>query len=64
MRLISVNETAARLGVSPSTVRKLISAGLLPQVRVTRRTVRVPESVVADWVNSWTKRALADSWTW
>lgn len=46
MRLISVNEVAARLGLSPITVRRLIHRGTLPHVRPTGRTVRVPEDAV------------------
>ena len=46
MRLISVNEAAVRLGLSPLTVRRLIRRGTLPHVRPTGRTVRVPEDAV------------------
>ena len=46
MRLITVNEAAARLGLSPLTIRRLIQRGELPHVRPTRRTVRIPESAV------------------
>jgi excisionase family DNA binding protein len=47
MRLISVNEAAARLGLSPLTIRRLIRRGELPHVRPTPRTVRVPESAIS-----------------
>jgi excisionase family DNA binding protein len=46
MRLLSVNEVASRLGLSPLTVRRLIRQGKLPYVRPTPRTIRVPESAV------------------
>jgi excisionase family DNA binding protein len=46
MRLISVNEAADRLGLSPLTIRRLIQRGELPKVRPTPRTVRIPESAV------------------
>lgn len=46
MCLISVNEAAARLGLSPVTVRRLISRGELSCVRPTGRTVRIPEEAV------------------
>jgi excisionase family DNA binding protein len=46
MRLISVNEAADRLGLSPLTIRRLIQHGELPHVRPTPRTVRIPESAV------------------
>jgi excisionase family DNA binding protein len=44
MRLISVNEAAARLGLSPLTIRRLIRCGKLPHVRPTPRTVRLRET--------------------
>jgi excisionase family DNA binding protein len=44
-RLNSLRETADRLGVSIFTVRRLISAGSLRAVRVSRRLL-VPESEV------------------
>jgi excisionase family DNA binding protein len=47
MRLISVNEAADRLSLSPLTIRRLIRRGTLPHARPTPRTVRVPESAVA-----------------
>ncbi len=46
MRLLSVNEVAVRLGLSPLTIRRLIRQGKLPHVRPTPRTIRVPESAV------------------
>jgi excisionase family DNA binding protein len=46
MRLISVNEAAARLGLSPLTIRRLIRRGELPHVRPTGRAIRVPEDAV------------------
>jgi excisionase family DNA binding protein len=46
MRLITVNEAATRLGLSPLTVRRLIRRGQLPHVRPAGRTVRVPEDAV------------------
>ncbi len=46
MRLISVNEAAARLGLSPLTIRRLIRRGDLPHVRPAGRAVRVREEDV------------------
>lgn len=43
MRLLRINEAADRLGLQPSTVRKLIRSGEIPSVRPTRRAVRVRE---------------------
>ena len=46
MRLITVNEAAHRLGLSPLTVRRLIRrVQFLPYIRP-GRTVRVPEDAV------------------
>lgn len=50
MRLISVNEAAARLGLSPLTVRRLIQRGELRHIRPTDRSVRVPEEEIADFI--------------
>ena len=36
-RLISLKEAAAVLGVSPASIRRLIWAGTIPTVRLTRR---------------------------
>jgi len=43
-QLLTVSATAARLALSPLTVRRLIAAGRLPAVRVGRRAVRVTEN--------------------
>jgi excisionase family DNA binding protein len=42
-KLLRVEEAAERLGLRPSTVRKLIYLGDLPAVRPTRRAVRLRE---------------------
>jgi len=46
MRLISINEAGYRLGLSRLTIRRLIRRGVLPHVRVTGRTIRVPKDAV------------------
>jgi excisionase family DNA binding protein len=46
MRLISINEAAERLSLSRLTIRRLIRRGVLPHVRPTGRTIRVPEDAV------------------
>ena len=43
MRLLRIEEVAARLALKPSTVRKLIFLKQLPCVRPTKRAVRVRE---------------------
>jgi excisionase family DNA binding protein len=44
-RLTSIDETSERLGVSTFTTRRLIKAGLLKAVRISKR-VLVPETEV------------------
>ena len=46
MRLLRIEEAAHRLGLQPSTVRKLIYLGQIPAVRPTKRAVRVREEDV------------------
>ena len=46
MRLLRVDEVAHRLGLKPSTVRKLIFLRQLPAVHPTKRAVRVREEDV------------------
>jgi excisionase family DNA binding protein len=50
----SVNEAAARLGISPWLAYRLIERGELPHVRLGRRIV-VPDRALDDWMN---RRAL------
>lgn len=42
--LLTVSETAKRLNVSKSTVRRMINDGTLPTVRVRQRGVRIDAS--------------------
>lgn len=46
MRLLRIEEVAERLGLKPSTIRKLIYQRQIPVVRPTKRAVRVSEEVV------------------
>jgi excisionase family DNA binding protein len=57
MRLISVNEAADRLSLSPLTIRRLIKRGELPHARPTARTVRIPECAVMTLATPQTKGA-------
>ena len=43
MTLLRIDEAASRLGLRPSTLRKLIRSGQIPAVRPTKRAVRVRE---------------------
>lgn len=45
-KLLRVDEVAERLGLMPSTIRKLIQLHQLPTVRPTKRAVRVREEDV------------------
>lgn len=42
---LTIADAAARLAVSPSTVRRLLATGVLPYVRVLR-SVRIPEAAL------------------
>lgn len=44
--LLKPAEAAARLGVTPRTVQRMIAAGTLQAVHYSARTVRVPESAL------------------
>ncbi len=52
IRLLTVRETAARLGVSEDTVRRRIANGELPAVRLGGRgsSVRVDEGELRRWL--------------
>jgi excisionase family DNA binding protein len=45
-RLLRVDEVAERLGLRPSTIRKLLATRQLPKVYPTKRAVRVREEDV------------------
>lgn len=45
-KLLRVHEVAERLGLQPSTIRKMLYLRQLPVVRPTKRTVRVREEDV------------------
>jgi excisionase family DNA binding protein len=45
-QLITVEEAARRLAVSIATIRKMLTRGQLPKVKVTKRAVRIPEAAV------------------
>ena len=58
-RLLTVEETARRLAVSPRAVRAWIASGRLASVLLSRRARRVPESTVASLVASATRGGAA-----
>jgi excisionase family DNA binding protein len=45
-RLLTIPETAVRLGLKPSTVRKMVFERRIDVVRPSIRAVRIPESAV------------------
>ncbi len=47
VRLLRVDEVAERLGLKPSTIRKMIWRREIPVVRPTKRAVRIREEDVA-----------------
>jgi excisionase family DNA binding protein len=53
-RLLSVRETAALLGVSEKTVRRLIAAGVLPALQLGGKgsSVRIPADELSEWLES------------
>lgn len=54
-RLHDIRETAARIGVSPWTVRRLIKRGEVRAVRVGRRRVLVSEKEIRRVIDNGTK---------
>lgn len=52
--LLSVKETAALLGVTEKTVRRLISAGIMPALQLgpPGRSIRIPEDQLRAWLES------------
>lgn len=57
--LHTLDSAAARLGVSPSTLRRLIQAGRVAVARPSERTVRVPESEIARYLTACLQPAKA-----
>jgi excisionase family DNA binding protein len=47
-RLLNVSEVAVRLGLKPSTIRRMILERRIDTVRPSARAVRVPEKAVQD----------------
>jgi excisionase family DNA binding protein len=48
--LLTFPETASELRVSEKTVRRLVSAGILPAVRVSADAIRVERAELDDWL--------------
>ena len=52
MKIISLRTTAEKLGISLSTLKRLISAGALKKIQITERRVGVLESEVDDLISN------------
>lgn len=50
--LLNVDEMAARLGMSPITVRNKLRAGELPGFKMTPRAWRVSETELDEWIRA------------
>jgi excisionase family DNA binding protein len=57
-QLLTIQQTAERLSISETTVRRLIGAGILPAVRISAGAIRIERDELADWIN---ERRTAES---
>lgn len=60
---VSIQQTAAALNVCDKTVRRLISAGELPAIRLGHRTVRIPLTAVNGYIDRHTIPAVRRVWS-
>ncbi len=58
--LLSVDEAASRLGLKPSTVRKMVLQRRIDVVRPSRRAVRIPSIAVQRILEDGYRPAIAD----
>ena len=49
--LLTIQQTAERLSISETTVRRLIGAGVMPAVRVSPGAIRVERDELAGWIS-------------
>ncbi|MEO2107261.1 MAG: helix-turn-helix domain-containing protein [Actinomycetota bacterium] len=56
--LLSIREVADRLSISTATVHRLIQVRDLDHLRLGRRTIRIPESALSDYLTRCTVRRL------
>jgi excisionase family DNA binding protein len=61
-RLLTIEEAAERLGVTPRMIRRLTTSRRLPFVKV-GRLVRFREADLAHCVDEWTVPAVDRSWS-
>lgn len=60
---VSIQQTAAALNVCDKTVRRMISAGELPAIRLGHRTVRIPLAAVNAYVGRHTIPTVRRVWS-
>lgn len=56
-RLLKVTEAAVLMGVGKSKVYDMLSRNELPQIRLGRRCVRIPEDELRGWIGAHTSSA-------
>jgi len=49
--LLTINQTAERIGVTTMTIQRYLKAGLLPKIKIGSRLVRIPKSAVDEMLN-------------
>lgn len=59
-KMLTVKEVAIALRISVSTAYALIRKGELRSFRPTKGIIRIPESAVRDWIDSFSDKALID----
>jgi excisionase family DNA binding protein len=60
-RLLTIEEAAEQLGVTPRMIRRLTASRRLPFVKV-GRLVRIRDTDIAHCVDDWTVPAVDDRW--
>lgn len=57
-KLLTVNETAARLALQPCTIRKMVLERKIDYVKVGARAIRIPAQVVEERLRTGYRRAI------
>jgi excisionase family DNA binding protein len=60
-RYVTIGEAATYLGMSPRTVRSLLSRRLLPYAKIGHRTVRIDVRKLDKLTDMWTIKSLFDN---
>ena len=56
--LLTIDETAVALGRPAHEVRRLISDGVIPAVKLSPRRTRIPRAALEAWLDEQSERAL------